>query len=1143
MFDQWEDDLKKAVQRAQAPFLGLLGGLVPQAARQEVLADIAAAPGAWDFAQRLDQYPALFAVWLAEHVMHGMGQHGTYEVHPFVQRAVGAPAPLNNADRDRLNAAFRRALRRVGLEPMPLSARTAYRLIGDYVRQAGVPLAFADDLSQKMLRHAKRVGLPEEEDHEGLQAWQTSLVNHLQLPFSKTASDAVSRDTQAYYAHAFARLVNNGGQPEQGNVLEEALARAFVATSGGVNLRRTAPPQLLYRDGCLGLLLPAGQPGAYRVQWGQEVLQARCGDEGLFFPLPSSLATEISVNNPDGQIVLRSSIWADGRNNRLIVFREVGRLAAQAQLAQDSEVEMPPGRYVALCRFEPDDADAVELLSDTPTLFEAHFELRPGGRRTLNYGPASVAFVGQERPALTLEGSCRTSLERLNVYYGGVEAVVDVPADWADTGGLELRLRTQSGQTFVRIAVPASAEGAPARLTLVDAFRQLNLAPGLHRLQLEVALVGEARAQQRASAWYWAGLRRVTGAMAFEWDSVPANLNTVSCRGLTMNGAGARPSDDLHRNIRLAFELSPGRLTYLTWNRPGTFLEVEAAAADGTMVRTRRPLGSNESVSSTQRKTIIVSASGSGRILLGSWALPVDFARTPSKSFGAGFLAGKLESGASSLQFHADGTSTAQTLLQLSQPHVADAFSVQRLGNVLDFKFRLRGNARALTVTAADLHRGLRRESRCELATGLMQNGGFARSQMYAAAIGSGCEVQLLIDYSTIDPGTWLLSFEGDLDGIVGRLEDTDQGRLGACIMISETGEELSPQNVIGKVGLLSDAELVTALRTLAAYFHVYWSPLCGERLGWLGRYWSLLLARVGEDASKHLTTLIDLCCLETDPDGRPGWLPKQFAGGQLPAAFALRRSDYRKVNQRAEPLARALRCMGDFRTALAGIFGKNVCASVAMAFENPARIQRGEWPKGFSMARYKAVLQATPLEQSYRLEDRTVELAASEMLGTLHVSLGWLDIERRFAANEQFPTRRRALAITIARHLALRQGAFPASAPAGLRDQSPLVVVGQPEADTGDDQRQQFHENLRHIAQACSLLAWHCRLASRQPAALTSFIDQLDAYRLAAGIDDMSIDGCVSFYVQTAPTLFGYYLMLWELVQASAFDTHVVHG
>jgi hypothetical protein len=34
-----------------------------------------------------------------------------------------------------------------------------------------------------------------------------------------------------------------------------------------------------------------------------------------------------------------------------------------------------------------------------------------------------------------------------------------------------------------------------------------------------------------------------------------------------------------------------------------------------------------------------------------------------------------------------------------------------------------------------------------------------------------------------------------------------------------------------------------------------------------------------------------------------------------------------------------------------------------------------------------------------------------------------------------------------------------------------------------------------------------------------------------------------VSFYVQTAPVLFGYYLMLWEIVQASALDKQVIHA
>lgn len=76
MFEVHEERLQALVKRAETPVLGLLGTLLPPDARDAIRRDLAVMPSARAYSQRLEKYPALFAVWLAEHVMLGLGQDG-----------------------------------------------------------------------------------------------------------------------------------------------------------------------------------------------------------------------------------------------------------------------------------------------------------------------------------------------------------------------------------------------------------------------------------------------------------------------------------------------------------------------------------------------------------------------------------------------------------------------------------------------------------------------------------------------------------------------------------------------------------------------------------------------------------------------------------------------------------------------------------------------------------------------------------------------------------------------------------------------------------------------------------------------------------------------------------------------------------
>lgn len=102
MFAEQEEQIRELVKRAHAPVLGLLGGLIPASARAAIQADLRVSPSVRGYSQRLEQFPALFGVWLAEHVMKGLGSTGHFDVYPHVRQALGGVPDLSTDDRERL---------------------------------------------------------------------------------------------------------------------------------------------------------------------------------------------------------------------------------------------------------------------------------------------------------------------------------------------------------------------------------------------------------------------------------------------------------------------------------------------------------------------------------------------------------------------------------------------------------------------------------------------------------------------------------------------------------------------------------------------------------------------------------------------------------------------------------------------------------------------------------------------------------------------------------------------------------------------------------------------------------------------------------------------------------------------------------
>ena len=300
LLDQSEKVMKRRIECSDAPFLGLFGQEFDRYRdmRQAVVEEIRANPTSQGYLHHLEQRPALFSVWMVWHVMKGMGQDGRFSLYPYLQAALGMTREPGQSERESLWKSFRHAIVKLGLDPSPVTTGAGF-MVNEYLRQVGVPLAWADDLARKMLAFARSAGLPDDDDPEGIASWQLALDAKLAAPFSQTARKGLALDTLGYYTRVFLRVRNAGGQAiDPTHALEKAMEAALVATvTGNDGIRRAAPPYVLLHDGILGVFLPGREEGEWSVTIDGGTRNYRASADDRFAPIGIALPREIEIRD------------------------------------------------------------------------------------------------------------------------------------------------------------------------------------------------------------------------------------------------------------------------------------------------------------------------------------------------------------------------------------------------------------------------------------------------------------------------------------------------------------------------------------------------------------------------------------------------------------------------------------------------------------------------------------------------------------------------------------------------------------------------------------------------------------------------------------------------------------------------------
>lgn len=1127
-----EEGLREAIKSSDVPFLGLMRDSLRPGTTTSIELLTLANPGVEAYTGYLSRYPALFSVHLTACIMEGLGQAGHFELYSHIQRAIGTDSPLTHTQRDSLWRAFRRAIVELGFEPSPIISGPHF-MANEYLRQAGVPLAFADDLAERMLAFARRLGLPDGDDPEAVASWQRALEDRLNPPFSTTAKKAVCLDAKGYYTQAFLRASarHGGSSAEPDNPVERAMTRAFEKQGNRNVFRRALLPYISLNEGLAGIFVPGGDEREFEFRIDGEVVRHLSGIEDTFVPFNKPLTREVVIQERAGLQPYRYPLWEDDRANRLLLFSDTGRFkcSGQLQAADGDPIVVPPGSYTCLSRFEPTGIETEELWDD-PTVYTFQISIHPGVTTTLTHGPAALSVQGASQPYSRWVGASKATNEGIDVYFGPLDFDVEVPSEWSHFAGKDyvLTLSASGGVESVRIPFTVDAS-SKATLPVADVLERNGWAPGLLRLLAEVSRAGENRTLVRSSVNYWWGLAEVTPSLQFKCDRLPRNLQPALNENVRLDGNALRPSDAISKTLRLVFQLDERRYQVLSWNVPGIFIEVESTQEAGSVVRQRRAVGEVESVSAISSKHILVSASEPGVLSVGDWETHVDFVRHPSKRLPASLLASRLTPQSSSLRYRSDRTGLDIELLRLVQPHFVMGTVARAVDGQYLVEFSMSEEAQAVAVRARDVISGQDVELTLEANTGVWTGHRFGRARLISMpAKGGGHTASVFFDLEQWPSGAWIFRFDARVGGMWGQLENQRQDVFAAGFICDDQARSIRSDELLACLSGLTDIESLAVLARVQEVMSNCYMRECWESVQWIAGIWRAMLSRWKGRTVEAVTTLVDVACARPPEGANFSWLLQQTAGAIMPEIYALPAVAYSRVNKRAHGVAEALRAIAALKGQYPGVFPDLIHVAAASAFSNLSEMQKGGAPRGFKLDSYVEVLRQMGggIEDSFKLEDASFRPVNGDWLGPVHFRFAMRALESSYENSLAGNEIRRGQAMGLCRFVKQRVPTFPQNYRKCLAGRSPVVAPWL----TGDmegipEEVAQRRDNLEQITHLLSLLAFHCRLDARSDGRLAKFMEVLGS----AGIP---VEPCLTYLLQIGESIFAYYLLLWELVQ-----------
>lgn len=1135
--DQLERWFKLFLQKNYTPFLGLQKRLFKPEVRKKISETL---QDRYDplssYLAYLTNWPAVFISYLTLYVAEGFGDLDTFAVYPYIEKALSIDN-LTLSQKERLWEGFRRYCIRLGLSVSPRRSGANY-MVEEYLRQAGVPLKYVADLTEKMLRFANAVGLPEDDDPSAIRLWQQSLCERLAVPFPKTVRKAVEADDTGYYVRVFLKLIDAPVEDSSIEDFESLMSKAIhvqenrardISKKKGLGVGIS---QVIWREQQLGVELPPGEGIAWKIITGDVAEDVRGMIESRFVPFNQILPANVTIEQGGGRLKREITLWEDGRNNRLLIFSSEGVFVKSARLGTEEQASLEPGSYQLLMRFLPDGmADEPEEIHVDPALYSMSVFLEPGQQLKISRGPAELTFIADSKPLLVWQGESVRGIRGNELFCSeGTRLKAIIPSEMLD-GESNFLVRLTSANLGQNVEIPVDRSHAGhLDIDISEVCKQWQ--PGVTRMLAEIQRQDMQRAVARSAIYLWNGLERVDNRTKFHVKAFPFNLSQDESDNLLVDNTNSfltYRNDDI-RFFRMVFNLGDCKRLIFTSAVPGIFMQLKDYS-DSHLDERSIKKGTTLPVAWNSRSVLEIFAATNGTLVLGDFRKKVDFSSCGCKRLPLSGLVEYLGPMSDTLLF-IDDSGMVDELVHLVSPHEVLSFSVSKMSNQYRVNFSMAQESSAISMTVTEILSGERETLilNCNRAFERSDSGANGWLVCDLDPVRRIYNHELRINLDTWPNGAWILDLEANIHDRWGGFSNARGDDYISGIIVIDGTICLGPTCLNKKLAALDLHEKLEILgrihdKLLRCYALESW-----DEIKWLETLWNTLLAEYDgkEEFAPQLISLAE----QTAPEGAScSWVPMLSISARFPWLYAMPARSLRSIPHKSQSLLiKSLTTMGNIKYGLLSMIKDAVLHQFfAFGFANVMQMMRGEEPKKFNMKTYEDALKSQDLSERLRLlRDEDWQPGDGDYLGPLHYLYVSEKLQQSYRDSLAGNDHRRGKAQYLCRSL----HHWPINGlPEHLGNgKSYLHFLGSNQ----NEELSVEQESLLQISQYLSLFARACRWEIREKGSLDKFINK--SRQIVA--ENSQFESILGYLLYIGRDIFSFYLLLWEAVLTADYHS-----
>jgi len=1128
--------LQRILTMGDMPFLGLYNKILDKEIRKSYKFKLSRSSDPLkQYLVYLNSWPAISLIYLTLHVCEGYGTSGTFEVYPFIHEALQLKKPLTTPQKELLWREYRKACLKLGLSVSSRLSGTNY-MVDEYLRQSGVPIPYVAKLTKRMLRYARVAGIPDDDDPTAIRRWQDGLCMKLLPPFSKIAQRSVSMDDTGFYVRKFIRLLEEPADPEKAlSDLEVVMSSAIHQQNMDIadvlvkKGRSLSIPQIKWQDHQLGLELPPGDGITWEITVRDKTTAYAGQKESRFVPFDVDLPPFIEVSDSSGFIKNhKTMLWEDEKNNRLLLFSDVGTFVKSSRLNVGEPLFIEPGKYQMVTRFIPDGMeDIIETVRSFPSLHVMSFLLDPGQKMVLSRGPAILNLQADAKPLLAWNGQSMKGLRGNEVYCSSDLKLKAVIPEEFFLDGVSYFIRLNHGMKGEPLVVTLDNHIHSGDWIDVGQLISNSWKPSVVRVLVEICRKDFHRPILRSSIMVWIGLKHVENRTIFHCSSLPHNLLKDESDNVLVDDNQSILSyrNEDNRYFRMVFNIGDMKRFVFTLAVPGIFLQLKDYSVSPETVRSLKK-GTTIPVSWNSRKVLEITSTSNGYLHLGTFSKQIDFNNCGSKRLPLSGLVEHLGPGANTLIFYNETTSSMEDLLHLVVPHETLSYSISCKGNQYRIHFTLSQEVAEVSLKATDLISG-----RIETLL-LICNRSYVLADSGINGLLTGGpdfnhELQIFLD--SWPNGAWIIDIEAKIDDRWGNFSNTRGDVYNTGFILREGVITNYPHAILKDLQTVGFDEKLEILKRVNEKLLVCYALESWHELNWLEALWQMLL----DDFKGKYAYISELLLLseQTAPEvASSSWIPLFSITSRYSFLYALPIQYYRDFHRYANSLLiKSLITMSRMKDGILNLFAENVLNQIfAVGYSNIHNMMRGAEPYQFSMKNYREAIMANDLTERMRLlSDDDWVPGKGDYLGALHYLYAMGKLQQRYTDTMAGNDLRRGKALFLCH--SMRNYQIPNLANCLANKPSHLGLISP---QTQDDLTV-GQEHILQIDRFLSFFAKLCRWESRNKGNLDQFI--ANANQVVGG--ERLFELTLGYLLHIGKDLFSFYLMLWEAVLITDYD------